>query len=409
MAFMKGLLAASALALMVGTVQAGTLVINADQSDPAPRKALDELVAEFRKAHPDVDVKLNVFDKESYKTSIRNWLAGEAPDVVYWYAGERMKYFVDRGLLEDVSDIWKANNGDANMPSTAESVKVGGKAYGVPYTYYQWGIFYRKDLFEKAGVTKAPTTWAEFLEACAKLKASGVAPIVIGSKALWPTAGWFDYLNLRVNGMQFHMDLMAGKASYTDPKMKAVMAKWAELVKPGYFIENHASYTWQESQPLFYQGKGAMYLIGNFITPEFPADVRDKMDFMQFPKIADGVPMYEDAPTDTLHIPSRAKNKEDAKKFLAFYMRPDVQTKLNQTLRQIPTHKDAKPADDRFLQAGYKVLSAAAGTAQFYDRDTDPNLAQEGMKGFQEFMINPDRADAVLERLEARRKQVFKQ
>jgi len=390
------------------TALAGTLVINSDQSDPAPRKGMEALIEKFKKENPDIDVKLNVFDKESYKTSIRNWLAGESPDVVYWYAGERMKFFVDRKLFEDVSDVWTANKAAEAMPSTVGSVTVDGKQYGVPYTYYNWGLYYRKDLFEKAGIQQPPKTWAEFLDACAKLKASGVAPIVIGSKALWPTAGWFDYLNLRVNGMDYHMKLMAGQVPYNDAGVKAVFDKWAELIRPGYFIENHASYTWQESQPLFYQGKGAMYLIGNFITPEFPADVRDKMDFFQFPKIGDQ-PMFEDAPTDTVHIPTRAKNKVDAKKFLAFYMRADVQTELNAVLRQIPTNKDAKPSDDRFLQAGYKMLSTAAGTAQFYDRDTDPSLAQEGMKAFQEFMIIPDRGDEILTRLEARRKQVFKQ
>ncbi len=42
--------------------------------------------------------------------------------------------------------------------------------------------------------------------------------------------------------------------------------------------------------------------------------------------------MAEDAPTDTLHIPAGAKNKEDAKKFLAYVARADVQTEWNKTL-----------------------------------------------------------------------------
>jgi len=384
------------------------LVINADQSEPASRKALEEAVEQFRKENPGLEVKLNVFDRESYKTTLRNWLSGEAPDVIYWYAGERMKYFVERGFLEDISDVWAQGTAKDDMASTVASVTVNGKQYGVPYTYYHWGIFYRKDLFEKAGVAAPPKTWAEFLEACKKLKESGVAPIVIGSKALWPTAGWFDYLDLRQNGMEFHMSLMAGKVPYTDPRVKAVFDRWAELVRPGYFIENHAAYTWQESQPLFYQGKGAMYLIGNFITPEFPAEVRDKIGVFPFPEITPGVPRYEDAPTDTVHIPTRAKNKADARKFMAFMMRPEVQTAMNAALKQIPTHKAAKTPEEPFLQAGYQMLSTAAGTAQFYDRDTDPTMAQDGMKGFQEFMLNPDRADQVLGQLEERRKQAFK-
>lgn len=401
------LVCAAALSLSCSSKK--TLVINSDQSDPAPRKALEELVEQFRKENPTLEVKLNQFDKESYKTTLRNWLSGEPPDVIYWYAGERMKYFVDKGFLEDISDVWAKGTAKQDMSSTVASITVNGKQYGVPYTYYNWGIYYRKDLFAKAGVTEPPKTWAAFLDVCSKLKASGVAPIVIGSKALWPTAGWFDYLDLRVNGLQFHMDLMAGKVPYNDPKVKAVFERWADVIKPGYYVENHAAYTWQESQPLLYQGKGAMYLIGNFITPEFPADVRDKMGFFQFPEINPAVGKFEDAPTDTVHIPSRAKNKDDARKFMEFMMRAEVQTKLNAGLKQVPTNKNATVVDDPFLKAGYEMLKNSAGTAQFYDRDTDPTVAQDGMKGFQEFMLNPDRLDKVLEQLEQKRAQVFKQ
>ena len=58
-----------------------------------------------------------------------------------------------------------------------------------------------------------------------------------------------------------------------------------------------------------YNGKAAMYLMGNFITPNFPAELDGKMDFFQFPVIDPSIPMSEDAPMDTLHIPSKAKNK----------------------------------------------------------------------------------------------------
>ena len=37
--------------------------------------------------------------------------------------------------------------------------------------------------------------------------------------------GTFDILNLRLNGYDFHVDLMAGKEKWTDPKVKAVFAE----------------------------------------------------------------------------------------------------------------------------------------------------------------------------------------
>ena len=84
------------------------------------------------------------------------------------------------------------------------------------------------------------------MAASAKLKSNGITPFTIGSKFKWTTGGWFDYLNLRQNGYEFHMDLTAGKVKYTDPRVQATFDRWDELVSNGYFIENHATYNWQE-------------------------------------------------------------------------------------------------------------------------------------------------------------------
>lgn len=393
--------------ISISFTHAGTLVINSDQADPAPKKAFEEVIQKFESENPDIKVKYNLYDKEGYKTAIRNWLVTSPPDVVFWYAGNRMKTFVDKGMFEDVSDIWKKDNLKQLMPSATAAMTVKNKQYGVPYTYYQWGMYYRKDIFEKFGIA-VPKTWDEFLAACAKLKSNGITPITIGTKYLWTAAGWFDYLDLRTNGLAFHMDLMDGKVPYTDQRVRNVFKHWDQLVKPGYFLENHASYSWQEAQPFLYNGKAAMYLIGNFITPNFPKDLEGKMGFFQFPVINPNVDIAEDAPMDTVHIPARAKNKKDARKFLEFMSRADTQTLVNAALLQIPTNKEAHAPDDVFLNEGVKMLKDASGTAQFYDRDTDPRMAQEGMKGFQEFMVKPDRLDSILKRLERVRKQVFK-
>ena len=84
----------------------------------------------------------------------------------------------------------------------------------------------------------APTTWDEFLAACATLKAAGVTPITIGSKYLWTTAGVFDYLNLRTNGYEFHMALTKGEVSWTDDRVRATMTNWKQLIDAGFFLEN---------------------------------------------------------------------------------------------------------------------------------------------------------------------------
>ncbi|MDE8603026.1 extracellular solute-binding protein [Marinomonas sp. RSW2] len=391
----------------VSMANAGTLVINSDQADPAPKKAFAEIVQKFEGENPDITVKYNLYDKEGYKTAIRNWLSTSPPDVVFWYAGNRMKAFVDRGLFEDVSDVWKKEDLKTNMPSATPAMTINDKQWGIPYTYYQWGIYYRKDIFDTLGLSE-PKTWDEFLAVNAKLKANDIAPIAIGTKYLWTAAGWFDYLNMRTNGLDFHIDLMDGKIPYTDPRVRKTFEHWKVLVDNGYFLENHASYSWQEAQPFMYNGKAAMYLIGNFIAPNFPKELDGKMGFFQFPQIDPAVGMAEDAPMDTIHIPAKAANKKDARKFLEFMARADNQTLVNAALLQIPPHKKAHAPDNYFLNKGVEMLNNSSGTAQFYDRDTDPSMAQEGMKGFQEFMVKPERLDAILKRLEGVRKRVFK-
>jgi len=403
---LKHLVTASALgALLLSQAQAGTLVINSNQSDPAPRETWTNIINEFEAANPDIDVQLNEYDHEGYKSAIRNWLVTSPPDVVYWFAGNRMKFFVDRGLFEPVSDVWEENGLNETYRSTRASMTVDGEQYGLPVTYYQWGVYYNADMFEELGLSE-PQTWEEFIEVCETLKQNGYTPITIGTKFLWTAAGWFDYLNLRTNGLDFHIDLMDGKIPYTDQRVRNTFANWRQLIDGDYFLENHASYSWQEAQAPLLNGEAGMYLMGNFLTPSFPEG--SNYGFFQFPQIDPNVGMFEDAPTDTIHIPSRAKNKEEAKRFLAYVAQPDVQTRLNLGLNQLPTNSEAEAGDNHFLQEGLEMLSEADGTAQFYDRDTDPAMASEGMKGFQEFMIVPDRLDDILENLERVRQRVFR-
>lgn len=404
----KKLTALAAAALMAGGANAGTLVINTDDQNPAPKAAFEYAIDSFKAANPDVTVEWNNFDREGYKTRIRNFLTADAPDVATWYPGNRMAPFVDAGLFMDISDVWAAEGLDKEMASTQATMSRDGKQYMVPYSYYQWGIYYRKDLFDKVGA-EVPETWDELLATSATLKENGITPFTIGSKFKWTTGGWFDYLNLRSNGYEFHMDLTAGKVPYTDSRVQATFDRWDELVNNGYFIENHATYNWQEGMAPMVQGDAAMYLIGNFAVAPFKEAglTEDQLGFFQFPEITKGMPMAEDAPADAFFIPSGAKNVADAKKFLAHIASPMVQTEMNKILGQLPPSSAAQVNDDPYLNAGFEMLSGAYALAQFYDRDAPAAMAKAGMDGFQEYMVKPDRRAAILENLDRVMKRAY--
>ena len=407
--FKTGVLALTAALLMSGSAMAEQRVLkyNADY-DPVPLAAMQALIADFEAANPDVDVQLNNFDHEGYKTAIRNFLTTDSPDLANWYAGNRMAPFVKAGQFIDVSDVWESNKLGDSLASAKASMTIDGKQWGVPYTYYQWGIYFNKDAYKAAGV-EVPKTWDEFVANCEKFKAANIDCLTTGTSALWPAAGIFDYLSLRTNGYEWHMDLTAGKIAWTDQKVKDVFAQWARI-QP-YTTANHAAIDWQDAAALLVQGKAANYVMGNFAVATFKEGgmTNDNLGYMVFPEITAGIPRAEDAPTDTIHIPSGAKNVDDAKKFLAFVASAEAQTKWNAAVGQLPTNKGSTvDSADPFLTAGFDQLSNAYALAQFFDRDAPAEMAKAGMEGFQEFMVKPERLDAILERLEKVRGQVYK-
>lgn len=386
------------------------LTYNADY-DPIPLAAMEALIADFEAANPDIDVVLNNFDHEGYKTAIRNFLTTDPPDLANWYAGNRMAPFVAAGQFLDVTDVWDANGLNDALGSAAASMTIDGKKWGVPYTYYQWGIYFNKDAYAAAGVeVPGPegVDWATFVSNCEKFSAAGIDCLTTGTKALWPGAGIFDYMSLRTNGYEWHMDLANGKIAWTDDKTRQVFVELGKI-QP-YVTADHAAIDWQDAAALLVQGKAANYVMGNFAVGVFKEGgmTNDNLGFMAFPEITPGIPRAEDAPTDTIHIPAGAKNVDDAKTFLAFVASADAQTKLNAAIGQLPTNKNSTvAADDPFISAGFAMLSSAYALAQFFDRDAPAEMAKAGMEGIQQFLVQPDQLDAILERLEQVRGQVY--
>lgn len=386
---------------------------NADY-DPIPLAAAEALIADFEAANPEIDVQLTNFDHEAYKNAIRNFLTADPPDLANWYAANRMRPFVEAGLFADISDVWANNGLTESLASSVLSSTIDGKQYAIPYTYYQWGIYYNRDAYKAAGVeVPGPegVSWDQFLQNCEKFKAAGIDCVTTGSSALWPVAGIFDYISMRTNGYQFHSDLAAGKISWTSPEVAAVFDNFGKL-QP-YVTANHAAIDWQDAAALLVQGKAANYVMGNFAVGIFKEGgmTNDNLGFMVFPEITPGIARAEEAPTDTIHLTSGAKNPDDAKTFLAYMASPEAQTKWNGAVGQLPTNKNASvDAADPFLTAGFNALSTATGgIAQFWDRDADAEYAKVGMEGFQQFLVQPDQRDAILERLEQARTRLYPQ
>jgi multiple sugar transport system substrate-binding protein len=184
---------------------------------------------------------------------------------------------------------------------------IDGKKWGVPYTYYQWGIYYNRDAYKAAGVEE-PKTWDEVRVQLRKVQAAGIDCVTTGSKALWPVAGIFDYLNLRTNGYEFHMDLTAGKVAWTDPKVKDVFAEVGE--DPALHHRQPCRDRLAGCGGAVGAGQGRQLCHGQLCRRRLQGRRHDQrhLGFMVFPEITPGLPRAEEAPTDTIHIPAGAKN-----------------------------------------------------------------------------------------------------
>jgi multiple sugar transport system substrate-binding protein len=387
--------------------QSGNLIINSGLSQPVEKVAFDQMVAAFEKVHPGIHVKVNVYGHEDEKIAIRNWLVADPPDLVYWYPGVRMRKFVEPHLFAPVTDVWKQVDLTKKVaPGVTEQLTLKGQQWGMPYAYYMWGMYYRKDIFAKYHIA-VPKTWAEFLAACATLKKNGLTPIALGDQELWPAAGWFDYLDMRTNGYAAHEALMHGKISYDAPSVKKVFDEWAGLASKGYFTPNATSYRWQDAQSFLFSGKSAIMLIGSFILPEVPAKLANDIGFFQFPVINPKAGPGEDAPIDMMAMPEGAKDKQNARLFMAFMAEPDVQSKLDAAIGELPVLTAAKAAPNPLMRQQAKLLATVPHFAQFYDRDNASAMSKYGMQQFQRLLYDPKQVDVVVKRMAAEEARIY--
>ena len=383
---------------------------NSYQSDPAPRAFTEALVADWNARNPDLPVDMSIVAHEDFKQAIRAYLTAQpAPDVLDWFAGNRARFFVERGLIRDISDVWASNGFDAVFsPVFRDLSTFEGRQYFLPSSTYWWAVYYRPSLFTQAGIERPPETWDELLTACDRLNAIGITPFTIGTRFPWPSAAWFDYIDMRLNGPQFHTEVTDLKVPYTDPRVRAVFDYWRQLFDHDCFIDDPAAYDWQEAVAPMAQGEAAMFLMGAFFTGSYPDEAENDLDFFRFPIINPAMPIGEDAPTNGYFMSVNAANPAAGEAFLAYLGSQAVQQRVLNELGRLPTRTDVDLSEvPPATQKGIELIQSADYVAQFYDRDTPAPMAEVGMAGFVRFWNNPDDLDAILNDLEAERQRIL--
>tara|TARA_R110000772_G_scaffold110966_1_gene214589 strand:- start:2130 stop:3377 length:1248 start_codon:yes stop_codon:yes gene_type:complete len=385
----------SCKALADETLNVGVLIASKGQ-----RAAYYQLATQFEQQHPSIRINYVVKGDRQYKNAMGVWLnQAQGLDVLYWQAGNRLNQFASQGLLEPLNELWREQNWQQHFPQgIQDTIRQNNTIYGLPFSYYQWGFYYKKSLFSRLKL-KAPSSWGEFLAVCETLKSNGVIPIVVSGKDSWPVAAWFDYLNLRINGIAFHQQLMKGQIPYTDQRVRALFNTWKQLIDLGYFAPTIDNRNWQGALPYVYRDIAGMTLLGNFVEKHIAKVRSDDIAFFRFPQINVDMPLYEETPIEVFIIPKNAQHKQAAKQFLSFVGRPEVQEKLNQTLGYISPHLQAGKGSHYRPELGSKMIGNTNGLTQFFDRDTAALMSLDGIKIMSNFLTNVD-VDITTQNLE---------
>lgn len=355
------------------------------------RYIYDWLVREFEFQHPGIKLTLVAKTDAQYKKSISEWFEqNSGPDVLAWQGGERLFQYVREGKIQSIEDLWTSNNWDqVFLNSTSNTVLYDGQHFGVPMSYYNWGIYYRRSIFREQGLLE-PLNWHDFIQICEKLKSAGYVPITIGTKDQWTASAWFTYITLRLHGKNFYERLIKGEISFKDKKVILIFEHWNKLIERDYFPNEHERLLWNQTMPPLYRGIAAMSLSAGFVASQFPEALQDDIGYFDFPYITPGVPRIEQAPTDIFLIPKYSKKKALAEIFLAFVASQDIQSEYNKQFWTIPPNQSATIRGDYYSRKALTSLTSAADIVQFFDRDTPDKVHNALLPIFAEFMVQGD-------------------
>jgi multiple sugar transport system substrate-binding protein len=377
----------------------GNVSLGSNLSDAVPKKALQDAVDLFTKANSGVTVKINTVDHSTFQDTISNYLQGTPDDTLTWFSGFRMRAFVVQGLFTAIDDVWAKIGSNYTAGFKAASTGDDGKMYFIPWATYAWTVYYRKDVWAAKGYT-IPTTLDEMKTLAAKMKADGLVPIGLGDKDGWPAMGHFDILNLRENGYQFHVDLMAGKNKWTDAKVKQVFTVWKTLLP--FYESGAAGRVWQDAAKNLVAKKSGMMLQPQVAETFTAAGAADYAQLAMFPWPHHGTQWDAeealDAPIDGFMVSAKSStlaadlaNAKALMQHLSTGAAQGIAAKANPANIACANDTDTSGYTD-LQKAQVAVLAKAQKLTQFLDRDTKPAFAgAQGMQGFLiDFLQKPD-------------------
>lgn len=279
MGMKKKLLSAVLCGAMVGTMMAPIATVQAAddtlvywsmwESTEPQGQAIQEAVDAYT-AETGVKVDLQFKGRTGNREALQPALDGGTQIDIFDEDIDRVNSMYAKYLL-DLEDLVKETGYEETaIPGLMAACRDagGGTLKTIPYQPNVFAFFYNKDLFEQAGVEKEPTTWAEFLDVCQKLKDAGITPMTMDDAYATSVIG---YHLARLVGEDKVVEIVT-EGKWDDPAVLQMAQDIEELAKNGYYSEMVGSNVWPAGQNTeLALGTAAMYLNGSWL----PNEVKD--------------------------------------------------------------------------------------------------------------------------------------
>ncbi len=154
-------------------------------------------------------------DYDGYEQKIRTSVAaGIVPDIFTMKLNPTTKAYYESDLLMDFTKELDMGWGKDFNEGTVAQATVNGMVKSLPYEVAITPVWYNMDLLKKAGVSTYPKTYADFMDAAAKLKAAGTIPTsqMTGGSNAWTSMLWYSHFVASIGGKDVYNNLFEGDA-----------------------------------------------------------------------------------------------------------------------------------------------------------------------------------------------------
>ncbi|MFF2840693.1 ABC transporter substrate-binding protein [Paenarthrobacter sp. NPDC057981] len=334
--FAKAAAAVAAVALLAGCSGGGSSASGGGTTTlewwtinltaPAANEAVNKIIADFQKENPDIKIKLTPRAVDAHKDALRTAIGtSAAPDIYDYWAGPGLGgELVKANASADLTEYYKQYKWDERFSEAALApVTQYGGYHGVPWKLNGEAIYYNKKLFAQAGITETPKTLDELDAAAKKLKDAGITPIQFGGTVNWHVMRLLDTFLEGKCGSEKFDKLVTKQANWGQEQ--CVTDSFTELQKwsKDYFNSGFIGINNDESSALFYGGKAAMALEGDWFNASIEGQKMnlDDVGVFSLPTGTNRLYGFEQAQ----YITKDSKNKDAAAKFLDYFTSKAVQ------------------------------------------------------------------------------------